>query len=266
MKRRVVFFAVVTCIVGVLLLKHGATSDPRAADQGTDQAEGHKIESPAADPATTGPGAFPADASQRDSHAYFSPITGGKPRARAPMDPFVRVPRTRVGMPLENDQFVADSVEEQRWLDRNGYPNTEQWAAYAAAPDVTLEAAAAHGDSVADVMLAARQLAQGDPEAAGKLMTAGANGSSFALSMLASYLANGKNGNPELAYAVSRVVELRGDWRAGITRDAMFRSPLSAEQRLRAEGTAFKLLEDLDKNSSLPNYVDPRPLPPRSRG
>src|SRR5690348_7507960 len=108
---------------------------------------------------------------------YFVPITGGKPRPLATMDPFFRVPKTRDGLPFSDDPFVAESVQEQQWLDRHGYPNAKQWAAYSTASDLVLEQAAAAGDNVADVMLAARPLSQGDTRASGKLMTAGKNGS-----------------------------------------------------------------------------------------
>lgn len=199
-------------------------------------------------------------ASQRRDHAYFIPLTGGKPRPLATMDPFSLVPKTREGLPLDNDPFVAESPQEQRWLDRNGYPNAKQWMAYSAAPDMVLEQAATAGDGIADVMLAARQLAHGDIRASGKLMVAGMNGSSFALSLLAAYLASGKNGNPELGYAVSRVIELRGDWRAGIMRDVMFRVPLSPEQKFRAENKAAQLFNDFKAHSRVQPYVDPRPL------
>jgi hypothetical protein len=182
------------------------------------------------------------------------------------MDPFFRVPKTRNGLPLEGEHFIAESVQEQRWLDRNGYPNTQQMATYSAASNMTLEQAAASGDNVAEVMLTARQLAHGDPKAAGKLMTAGMNGSSYALSTLASYLAGGKHGNPELGYAVSRVVELRGDWRAGITRDFMFRVPLTPLQKTRAEGEAIRMLDSFRKHSPINPYVDPRPLRPQTKG
>lgn len=196
---------------------------------------------------------------------YFAPITGGRPRPVAPIDPFPRVQKTRVGLPLASDPFIADSVEEQRWLDRNGFPNEEQQMAYSSAPDIVLEQAAAHGDEVAAVMLASRQLLYGDREAAGKLMTAGANGSSYALSLLSGYLAANRNGNPKLAYALSRVVELRGDWRGPLSRDFMFRRSLTAVEKVEAEGEALKMLQDFRQHSTSRNYVDPRPMPPVKR-
>jgi hypothetical protein len=254
---------IVVSILAVILLKNHFAGDVQPPDERTSRA---------AAPADTSSSTNPTATGNSDQHHYlaepatFVPITGGKPRPRAPMDPFFRIPKTRNGLPLEGDYFVAESVQEQRWLDRNGYPNAEQWAAYSAAPDMTLAQAAAHGDDVADIMLAARQLAHGDPKAGGKLMTAGMNGSSFALSMLASYLANGKYGNPELGYAVSRVVELRGDWRSGMTRDYMFRTPLTPQQKARGESEAIKLIDSFRSRSPVQPYVDPRPLHPQTKG
>ena len=194
---------------------------------------------------------------------YFTPITGGNVRLRAPIDPFPNVPKDRSNQPLQGDPFIAESAQEQRWLDRNGYPNAEQWKAYSTASDLALEQAAAHGDSVAEVMLTGRQLAKGDSKATEKLITAGSNGSTFALSLLASYMANGKHGNPEMGYALSRLIELRGDWRAGITRDMMFRSTLTAEQRVRGEAEAIRLLHAFSRGAGAQTYLDPRPLSPK---
>jgi hypothetical protein len=257
MKWRIGLIVVVICVIGIALQKHYAADNAVQSDERIELAPASTNSSPHI--------LVAGEAGQRDRPATFVPITGGKPRARASMDPFFRVPKTRHGLPLEHDPFVAESVEEQRWLDRNGYPNSQQWAAYSTAPEIVLEQAAAHGDSVAEVMLAARQLSHGDPRAGGKLMTAGMNGSSFALHMLASYLISAKHGNPELGYAVSRVVELRGDWRAGITREFGFRVPLTQVQRARAEGKAFQMLDSFRRHSPVYPYVDPRPLPPLSR-
>lgn len=201
-----------------------------------------------------------AGATSPEDRSYFIPVTGGKPQLRDPIDPFPRVPKSRNGLPLAGDPFIAQSPQEQAWLDRNGYPNAQQLAAYSAASDLELEQAAAHGDSVAAVQLAARQLARGDHSASGKLMTAGANGSSYALSLLASYMASATRGNPELGYALSRVLEMRGDWRAPLTRDIMFREPLSPAGKMRAEVEALKLFQQLDGGSGRQPRTDPRPL------
>jgi hypothetical protein len=258
MKLRTGLVVVAACVFGIVLLKCYPADESHPPDARTRHAEA---------PATASSMAVAADdgADQSSSAAYFLPITGGRPRPRAPMDPFFRVPKTRNGLPLENDVFVAESVEEQRWLDRNGYPNSQQLAAYSSASDFTLEQAAAHGDQVAGVELASRQLMQGDPEASGKLMTAGMNGSSFALSKLAAYLMYSKHGNPELGYAVSRVVELRGDWRSGLGRDLFLPHPLTPVQKARAEGKAFQMLDSFRRHSPVQPYIDPRPFAPLSK-
>lgn len=258
MKLRIGLAMIVACVLGGALVRyHGASRFPADERAGRARAAAH--------PASDVPAAR-QDGDRRDSPATFIPITGGKPRVMNSMDPFFRVPKTRYGLPLENDYFVAESMQEQRWLDRNGYPNSQQMAAYSAASDMVLEQAAAHGDSVAEVMLASRQLTHGDPQAAGKLMTAGKNGSSYALSLLAAYLVGAKNGNPELGYAVSRVVEMRGDWRSAIARDFMFRTPLTPLQKARAEVRAIQMLEDFREHSPVHPYVDPRPWRPRNGG
>lgn len=185
----------------------------------------------------------------------------GQPIIPGAVHPFPKIPKTRSGLPLDEDPFLAQSVEEQRWLDRNGFPNAQQWITYSTASDALLQQAASTGDTVASVMLAARQLSHGDQVASGQLMTAAANGSSFALSMLSAYMASSRSGNPQLAFALSRVVELRGDWRAAILRDEMFRTPLTAEQKLAANADALKIFNDLKAHSQLKPYVDPRPIP-----
>lgn len=263
MKLRIGLAVAAACVFGVIFFKYYSAGNARQLDERTSLAD-VLIPSPAA--SNVNVPAANDDVGQQYQTASFIPITGGKPRARASMDPFFRVPKTRSGLPLEDDYFVAESPQEQRWLDRNGYPNTQQMAAYSAAPDIVLEQAAAHGDSIAEVMLTGRQLAHGDPKAAGKLMTAGMNGSSYALSTLASYLAGGKHGNPELGYAVSRVVELRGDWRAAITRDFMFRVPLTSIQKARAEAEAIRMLDSFREHSRVQPYVDSRPPRPQTKG
>jgi len=258
MKRHLSLIVVVACVCGGVLLKYYSADDVPQSGGQSNQADVSAHSSPKSE--------ILATRGHDDRDINFVPITGGKPRSRAPMDPFFRIPKSRNGLPLKDEHFVAESVQEQRWLDRNGYPNTQQMAAYSAASTFTLEQAAAHGDDVAAVMLAARQLAHGDPKAAGKLMTAGMNGSSYALSLLASYMAGAKHGNPELGYAVSRVVELRGDWRAGITRDFMFPVPLTPLQKARAEAEAIKILDNLRAHSPVIPYVDPRPPRPQTKG
>lgn len=262
MKLRLGFIVVIVCIIGVALFKTypGDSVLPlqRQTIPATPQAPSSSVATPVKNAL-----ALDDDIRQSDNAPVFMPITGGKPRVRAPIDPFKDIPKRRHGLSVKEEFNVAESIEEARWLDRNGYPNNEQMRAYSAAPDIVLEQAAAYGDSVAAVMLAGRQLSKGDLDAAGKLMTAGMNGSSYALSTLGSHLATSKdNGNPELGYTILRVVELRGDWRAGLTREFLFGTNLSQEQRIRAEGEAIVMLNTLRKNSTIRPYVDPRPLMP----
>lgn len=260
MKRRVAVLVMAAGLVGLTgFVIHASRKNPPPATR--------SVEVPAAalsagSPGTRRPGGArsQAGAASPEDRGYFIPVTGGKPQLRDPIDPFPRVPKSRNGLPLAGDPFVAESPQEQAWLDRNGYPNAQQLAAYSAASDLELEQAAAHGDSVAAVELAARQLARGDPSASGKLMTAGANGSSYALSLLASYMASAGHGNPELGYALSRVLEMRGDWRAPLTRDIMFREPLSPVEKMRAEVEALKLFQQLDGGPGGQPRTDPRPL------
>lgn len=178
--------------------------------------------------------------------------------------PGVRI--SRAGMPLEGDPFVATSVEEQRWLDRNGYPNSEQLEAYSAATDAVLAASAAEGDQIAQVVLDGRRLIGGDPTAVADLWSAAVDGSGYALSTLAAYMGGSqKYGDPKSAYAISRVAEMRGDFRQALGRDFLLRKPLTPMERLEAEAEAIQLFNELveaRKRRYGPNavLVDPRPI------
>lgn len=175
---------------------------------------------------------------------------------------FSHLPQSRHGLPLDSDPFVAASVEEQMWLDRNGYPNAEQWVAYSSASDGLLAQAAADGDTFAAVILDSRALANGDKGAVNRLLKESQNGSTFALSMLQAYMANSPKGNPSLAYSLSRVLELKGDTRAGLARDfSSGVANLSPAQRVKAEANALKLFEQLKETSKKQPFVDKRPFP-----
>ncbi|WP_230939183.1 hypothetical protein [Xanthomonas translucens] len=160
--------------------------------------------------------------------------------------PFPEVPRTREGLSFKDDPSFAESKAEQQWLDRHGYPNEKQWEAYMLAPDALLKQAAEAGDMAAQAMLDARLLPV-DKQAQQRLIEAGAEGNLFALSMLASYQGGSSGGDPVAAYALSRVTEMRGDTRAGITRDLMITKPLSNEQRMLGEAEALRLNEAIEK-------------------
>lgn len=186
----------------------------------------------------------------------------------AATDPFPQLKRSRAGMPLDGDPFVAASAEEQAWLDRNGFPNRDQLQTYAAASDALLAQAAANGDDVAKVTLDGRRLAQGDAQAAADLWNAGVEGSGYALGTLAAFLGGSQTyGDPGSAYALSRLAEMRGDYRQALGRDFVVRSPLSPTDRLQAEGLALRLLADYQQARRMrfgptAAMVDPRPIAP----
>lgn len=174
------------------------------------------------------------------------------------------VPQTRDGMSLQAEPFIAASIDEQRWLDRNGYPNSEQLRVYSSLPDSSLAKAANEGDSVAAVMLANRGLIQGEPGAGEELLALAAAGSGYALQVHAAFLAGSSRGNPREAWAISRVEEMRGNMRLALARDAMFPQPLSQSERLQGDARALELFAMLRRlrvevNGSDEGWVDPRP-------
>lgn len=183
-------------------------------------------------------------------------------------DPFPGVRKDRRGMSLQDDPFMPTSIEEQRWLDRNGFPNKDQLYIYTTATDEALAQAAAIGDKVAGIMLDGRKLIQGDPEAKNNLWNAAANGSGFALTTLAGFLGGSRtDGDPAEAYAISRVAEMRGDYRQALTRDMIVQKPLDPAARLEAEARAMNLFNNLTQTRRArfgPNVptVDPRPIAP----
>lgn len=178
--------------------------------------------------------------------------------------PFPHIAQSREGMDMKSDPFQATSVAEQRWLDRNGYPNETQWMALLQATDTQLNDASLAGDKAAKSMLHQRRLLAGDETALDALIEDGARGSTFALELLSSTVAGPLN-DPVGGYAWSRVVELRGNARVAIGRDVMLKRPLTPSERLGAEQQAvelFKKLRDLQRSYLGPNApaVDPRPI------
>ncbi|MBS7457172.1 hypothetical protein [Coralloluteibacterium stylophorae] len=173
-------------------------------------------------------------------------------------------PRSRAGMPLEGDPFGPRSAAEQAWLDRAGYPNAEQWAAYEHGSDYLLEAAAAKGDTAAATMLALRNLRNGDPDAKERLLELGADGSLFALEMLSSHIAGPMQGNLSEAYAVSRVAEMKGNFVLSLARDYTMPRQLTQQERVAGEEAAIRLLNKLNEIALLKTGrvppVDPRPI------
>lgn len=189
-----------------------------------------------------------------------SASSGAKPAAS---NPFPNVPRSRSGMSLEDDPFAPQSVEEQGWLDRHGYPNARQWETYSQLSDGLLQVAADSGDAVAKTMLAARGLP--DRAAVDKLLLSAADGDDFALQLLSARLAKVPGeGNLVDAYAVARVSEMRGNTSAAVTRESMFSSSLTSEQRMRGEANAILLNSTLnslyEKKFGVKYPVDFRPV------
>lgn len=159
-------------------------------------------------------------------------VRGTTDEAGAP-DPFPALPKTRAGLPFEGDPFGPTSVEEQRWLDRNGYPNAERWSAYSRASESVLNQAASAGDDAARVMLGIRRLEKGDLEARDDLLASAVEGSGFALDAYASFLAgSASQGDPAAAYVLSRVAEMRGDHRQAVFREFFLKKQPTQQQRL----------------------------------
>lgn len=175
--------------------------------------------------------------------------------------PFAHVPASRMGMPLESDPFEAGSVEEQRWLDRNGFPNEEQFRVYSTASEGLLRAAAQSGDRLAKVELDGRLLMQGDQGAVGRLFESAEDGSLYALTKLAGYMAVSRDGSHSLAYSISRVQEIRGDTRIALARDILMRKPLDPLEKAEAEMNALKMAKELELRFRGGVFRDPRPFP-----
>lgn len=182
------------------------------------------------------------------------------------IDPFSNVAKSREGLDFETDPFYPKSKEEQDWLDRHGYPNAEQWREYNAASDAQLEQAADNGDTVAETLLNSRRLYAGNESAETAMLYSAALGNTFALEMLSSSMATGKNGHDPIdGYAFSRVAEMRGNLTLGMGREALFPVRLNNQQRVEAEGRAlyyFNILSEAQKEIQGVNavIVDLRPI------
>jgi hypothetical protein len=221
---RIAIASVLVAVVGagILTFREGIVSDAIRA-----------IWSPNTDSSLSDP----SIASHRQDAIFEADREGVSPKFR---HPFPEVPQSRKGLDLETDPFMAESVAEQEWLDRNGYPNAAQWAAYSTASDLQLEAAALAGDKTAAAMFAQRQFINGDETALERMLTAGANGNTFAIELLASTLVGVKKDRVS-GYALSRVAEMRGNIRTGFVREAMFSPPLSPLERVEAENEAAEM-------------------------
>jgi hypothetical protein len=177
---------------------------------------------------------------------------------------FPGVPKSRKGLPLEGDPFLAESAAEQAWLDRNGYPNKEQWLAYSRASDALLKEAADGGDSVAGVVLNSRRLAMGEPGSKEDLLINAVDGSGYALELYSAYMAGSKSGSAQTAYALSRVAEMRGNYRVAMAREGLFNTPLTQAERMTGDAEAmvlFARLKELNEQfyGTSSNWIDPRP-------
>ncbi len=182
----------------------------------------------------------------------------------ADLHPFPELPRSRRGMSLEDDPFGASSVAEQKWLDRNGYPNQEQWAVYSRTSDTLLSKAAETGDRIARTILDLRRLESGDLSAQEDLLAAAVGGSGFALDMYASFMAGSRSGNEKTAYIISRVAEMRGDHRQVVSREFVRVRP-TQQQRLEWGMEANALFNNLNKLHSKvygdsKSWIDSRPV------
>lgn len=188
-----------------------------------------------------------------------SPGVSSAAALNASISPFSHVPASRLGMPLATDPFEAGSVEEQRWLDRNGFPNEEQLRVYSTASDGLLEIAAQSGDRLAQVEFDGRLLMRGERDAIGRLFEAAEEGSLYALTKLAGYMAVSPEGSPALAYSISRLQEIRGDTRVALARDLLMRRPLEPMEKAEAELEALRMARELEARFKGGNFRDPRP-------
>lgn len=186
------------------------------------------------------------------------------PNSEAPPHPFPHIPSSRSGLPLEDDPFGASSVAEQAWLDRNGYPNAIQMKEYTTASDESLQMAADSGDTVAKTYLDFRNFVRGVEGAESALLHSAAMGNSFALESLSSFHSGSSRGDRIMGYALSRVLEMRGNHSAGILRNMTMRTPLTDIERLNAETEALAIfnhfLELRRENQVTTPPVDPRPI------
>ncbi|WP_166212628.1 hypothetical protein [Cognatiluteimonas telluris] len=188
-------------------------------------------------------------------------------RSKLPSDPFPGIRKSRKGTSLDDDFFGPQSRAEQAWLDRNGYPTKEQVETYTTASDAALEQAARMGDKVAEVFLNQRNLMlRKDPKAESKLLDQAARGTTYALLGMAGYYAGSKSeANPQKAYAYTRVIEMLGDQKMGLTRDFILHGQLDPLSRYQAEAYSLEIYNQvIQKRRTLlgPHapIVDPRPV------
>lgn len=169
-------------------------------------------------------------------------VVESKPSKNEIINPFQHIPLTRAGLDFEDDPFLPKSRAEQDWLDRHGYPNVMQYKEYQAASDQQLQQAVDAGDELAKTFLNSRKMMEGDKDAEIAMLRDGALGNSFALELASSAIAHD---DPVEGYALSRVVDMSGNFAIAQARDLFFpgASSLSITQRTEAENRARAYLQ-----------------------
>ena len=109
---------------------------------------------------------------------------------------------------------VTISVEEARWLQKYGYPTTEQAIRYQELSDGALSALAQQGDELAAITLATRQaLAGGGKPPIAALLKIAAKGSVYALEQLAIVHSNNSTDLDDIvAQGYIEAMKLRGNY------------------------------------------------------
>ena len=257
--------ATVVAAFGAMLLFVNAggpfSASWRQTDAARHQQTGHALVHPI-EIGSNGQGAVTNGVASRTQDAAL----GADPSSATAAGPFPSVPKTRDLLSIDDDPFGAQSKAEQQWLDRNGYPNMRQVEVYPKAPDVMLQEAADAGDRVARVMLEGRRLRRGDPRAEANLMTAAAEGSIYALNVLAGYYGQrGPQTNAAKAYSLTRVMEMLGDYKVPLTRQFVVSQPLEPVQQLQAEADALGMYRSLIARRKVATgsdniVIQPRPI------
>lgn len=137
----------------------------------------------------------------------------------------------------------ATTPEQAAWLNRHGFPTSQQLAAFNGAKAAQLPSDGV-ARSPADVT-AAESVAMSDPsanaEALSVLKNASEAGSSYALQSLAR-IAQLSEGDPVKAEGYYRAALLRGDWLVGLRETPR----LSPEQNYAADLRAFRIIEQIN--------------------
>ncbi|PPJ43126.1 MULTISPECIES: hypothetical protein [unclassified Pseudoxanthomonas] len=139
--------------------------------------------------------------------------------------------------------WEATTPEQAAWLNRNGFPTSQQLAAFNGAKAAQLPSDGL-ARSPADVT-AAESVAMSDPsskaQALSVLKNASEAGSSYALQSLAR-IAQLSEGDPVKAEGYYRAAILRGDWLVGLRETPR----LSPEQNYAADLRAFRIIAQIN--------------------